>query len=76
MGKADFGDGYRKHTGRRAGPTVSSRTIVEAARAQFSRYGYEGTTTRTIAEDAGVDSALRCWQGPAPVSASGPCWPS
>jgi len=58
VGKADFGDGHRKHTGRRAGPTVSSRTIVEAARAQFSRYGYEGTTTRTIAEDAGVDSAL------------------
>ena len=48
----------RRRTGRRAGPTVSNQRILEIARGQFSRHGYEGTTMRTIAQEAGVDSAL------------------
>ena len=48
----------RKRTGRRVGPTVSNQSILEIARGQFSRHGYEGTTMRTIASEAGVDTAL------------------
>jgi AcrR family transcriptional regulator len=48
----------RKRTGRRVGPTVSNQSILQIARAQFSRHGYEGTTMRTIAAEAGVDTAL------------------
>jgi AcrR family transcriptional regulator len=48
----------RKRTGRRVGPTVSNQSILQIARAQFSQHGYEGTTMRTIAHEAGVDTAL------------------
>jgi AcrR family transcriptional regulator len=48
----------RKRTGRRVGPTVSNQVIVDTARSQFSRFGYEGTTMRTIAQEAETDSAL------------------
>jgi AcrR family transcriptional regulator len=48
----------RKRTGRRAGPTVSHQLILEIARSQFAERGYEGTTVRTIAQEAGVDGAL------------------
>ncbi|MEU2614642.1 TetR family transcriptional regulator [Micromonospora sp. NPDC007271] len=47
-----------KRTGRRSGPTVSHRLILDIARGQFAEHGYEGTTMRTIAQEAGVDSAL------------------
>lgn len=59
MDTADAADsGPRKRTGRRAGPTVSHRRILDIACAQFSRLGYEGTTMRGIAQEAGVDTAL------------------
>jgi AcrR family transcriptional regulator len=48
----------RTRTGRRAGPTVSHQRILAVARKQFSVFGYEGTTMRSIAQAAGVDTAL------------------
>lgn len=48
----------RKRTGRRVGPTVSNRIILDIARRQFAQRGYEGTTMRTIAHEASVDTAL------------------
>jgi AcrR family transcriptional regulator len=54
----ELGGARGRRTGRRTGPTVSNRAIVQFAREQFSRHGYDGTTTRTIAAEAHVDSAL------------------
>src|SRR6266567_2673251 len=45
-------------TGRRPGPTTSPDAILEAARRQFAEAGYELTSIRGIAADAGVDAAL------------------
>jgi AcrR family transcriptional regulator len=45
-------------TGRRPGPTTSPDAILEAARRQFAGAGYELTSIRSIAADAGVDAAL------------------
>jgi AcrR family transcriptional regulator len=45
-------------TGRRRGPTTSQDAILEAARRQFAEAGYELTSIRGIAADAGVDAAL------------------
>jgi AcrR family transcriptional regulator len=55
---AETPDPGRKRTGRRAGPTVSNQHILEIARRQFGDRGFEGTTMRTIAQEAGVDTAL------------------
>lgn len=52
------GGGPRKRTGRRTGPTVSHRRILDIACDHFSRFGYEATTMRGIAQEAGVDTAL------------------
>jgi AcrR family transcriptional regulator len=48
----------KKHSGRRAGPTNSHGAILDAARAQFSEHGFDGTTMRGIAQAADVDAAL------------------
>lgn len=49
----------RPARGRRPGdPGVTRRQILEAARAAFSRSGYERATIRAIAGRAGVDPAL------------------
>jgi AcrR family transcriptional regulator len=48
----------RKTTGRRPGRANSRGAILEAARARFARYGYDTTTIRGVAADAGVDPAL------------------
>ena len=45
-------------TGRRAGDTGTRELILDAARARFARFGYQGATIRGIAADAGVDPAL------------------
>src|SRR5205809_2273376 len=45
-------------TGRRPGPTTSREAILEAARRQFAEAGYELTSIRSIATDAGVNAAL------------------
>ncbi|GGO95480.1 TetR family transcriptional regulator [Wenjunlia tyrosinilytica] len=48
----------RKRTGRRPGNTESRQAILTAARAKFALYGYEGASIRSIAQEAGVDTAL------------------
>src|SRR5680860_1119596 len=45
-------------TGRRPGPSTTREGIADAARKRFSDLGYERTTIRGIAADAGVDPAL------------------
>ena len=47
-----------KRSGRRPGPTTTREAIAEAARRQFAELGYERTTMRGIASEAGVDPAL------------------
>ena len=44
--------------GRRPGTTTTKDAILDAARELFSARGYEGTTIRGIATNAGVDPAL------------------
>jgi AcrR family transcriptional regulator len=44
--------------GRRPGATTTREAILEAARSLFATRGYDGTTIRGIATDAGVDPAL------------------
>ncbi|GAB2626333.1 TetR family transcriptional regulator [Streptomyces capparidis] len=48
----------RKRTGRRPGNTDSRRQILEAAQEKFAQLGYEGASIRSIAQEAGVDTAL------------------
>jgi len=45
-------------TGRRRGDGGTRAAILEAARASFARAGYDATSVRGIARDAGVDPAL------------------
>jgi AcrR family transcriptional regulator len=45
-------------TGRRPGATVTREAILDAARRRFSAVGYEPTSIRAVAADAGVNSAL------------------
>jgi AcrR family transcriptional regulator len=47
-----------KKTGRRPGDSGSKQAITEAARRGFGRLGYDKTTIRAVAEEAGVDPAL------------------
>jgi len=46
------------HTGRRPGRTRTRAQILESARQRFADLGYEQTTIRAVAEQAGVDPAL------------------
>ncbi|MBN1630836.1 MAG: helix-turn-helix transcriptional regulator, partial [Thermoleophilia bacterium] len=48
----------RARTGRRPGRTRTRAQILESARQQFADFGYEQTTIRGVAEQAGVDPAL------------------
>ncbi|MEO3799376.1 TetR family transcriptional regulator [Nonomuraea sp. B1E8] len=45
-------------TGRRPGTSTTRQEIVAAAAASFSEHGYDGTSLRQVATDAGVDPAL------------------
>lgn len=45
-------------SGRRPGPTESRDEILAAARRLFADRGYDGTTVRGVAREAGVDPAL------------------
>jgi AcrR family transcriptional regulator len=47
-----------KRTGRRPGPSATREAILEAARSQFAELGYDRTTIRSVAAEAGVDAAL------------------
>ena len=42
-------------TGRRPGPGSTRQAVLDAARARFAGDGFDGTTIRGIASDAGVD---------------------
>jgi AcrR family transcriptional regulator len=48
----------RKRTGRRPGKSGTREAILEAARRQFAELGYDRTTIRSVAAEAGVDPAL------------------
>ncbi|TWS18503.1 TetR family transcriptional regulator [Tsukamurella asaccharolytica] len=50
--------GPGRRSGRRTGSPDTRAEILAAARAAFARGGLAGTTVRSIAEAAGVDSAL------------------
>lgn len=45
-------------TGRRPGPTTTAAAILVAARELFAVAGYQATTIRAVAEQAGVNQAL------------------
>src|ERR1700681_871588 len=45
-------------TGRRPGPSTSRAAILDAARRHFAAAGYDATSLRAIAADAGVDAAV------------------
>jgi AcrR family transcriptional regulator len=45
-------------TGRRPGPNTSRAAILQAARQRFAEAGYDATSLRLIAADAGVDPAV------------------
>jgi AcrR family transcriptional regulator len=47
-----------KRRGRRPGPSATREEIASAARRQFAEIGYDRTTIRSIAAEAGVDPAL------------------
>lgn len=47
-----------KPLGRRPGETRTRQAILDAARESFARQGYDRTTIRGIAQEAGVDPAL------------------
>src|SRR5690348_11114784 len=44
--------------GRRPGPSSTRQEILEAARLLFAQRGYQATTMRAIAAEAGVNAAL------------------
>jgi AcrR family transcriptional regulator len=45
-------------TGRRPGPNTTRSTILDAARHRFAAAGYNATSLRAIAADAGVDTGV------------------
>jgi AcrR family transcriptional regulator len=45
-------------TGRRPGPTRTREAVLAAARRAFAANGYDGTSLRAVAREAGVDPAL------------------
>jgi AcrR family transcriptional regulator len=47
-----------KRPGRRPGSNRTRQLVLDAARARFAEDGYAGTTIRSIAADADVDSSL------------------
>jgi len=51
-------DGRARRSGRRGGDSGTREAILAAARARFGELGYDRTTIRRIAADAGVDAAL------------------
>jgi len=47
-----------RRTGRRPGPSTTREEILAAARESFAKRGYDATSLRRVAADAGVDPAL------------------
>jgi AcrR family transcriptional regulator len=50
--------GARRRTGRRPGTEDTRGRILDAARHAFGKRGFEATSVRSVAADAGVDPAL------------------
>lgn len=50
--------GQPRRRGRRTGGADTRAALLEAARVEFARHGYDGATVRMIAERAGVDPAM------------------
>ncbi|WP_231748641.1 TetR family transcriptional regulator [Mycobacterium sp. M26] len=48
----------RMHSGRRPGETTTRAAIEDVARKQFAEFGYDRTSIRSVARQAGVDPAL------------------
>ncbi|WP_156685808.1 TetR/AcrR family transcriptional regulator [Mycobacterium sp. Marseille-P9652] len=48
----------RSHSGRRPGPTATQAAIEDSARKLFAEHGYDRTTVRQVAKNAGVDPGL------------------
>ena len=48
----------RRRTGRRPGESGTREGIARAARRRFAKLGYQRTTIRAVAKEAGVDPAL------------------
>lgn len=57
-GETGRGSGPGPGPGRRAGENRTREAILDAARRRFGAQGYDGTTIRGIAADAGVNPAL------------------
>lgn len=47
-----------RRTGRRPGPNRTREAILRAARSRFGAHGYDTTSIRAVAREAGVDPAL------------------
>ena len=71
--------GRARRSGRRGGESGTRDAILASARTRFGDLGYDRTTIRGIAADAGVDAALvhhfygskeQLWPGPDPGGAS------
>lgn len=54
----DGGGAPRRGPGRRSGPSVTRERVLAVARSRFAARGYDATTIRDVASDAGVDPAL------------------
>ena len=52
------GPGQMKRGGRRPGDSGTSAAVLAAARRQFAEFGYDRTTMRSVAAEAGVDQKL------------------
>jgi AcrR family transcriptional regulator len=51
-------DGSGRRRGRRSGESGTRDRVLDAARGRFGRHGYDATSIRQVAADAGVDPAL------------------
>ena len=58
LGALDAAASDRLMPGRRAGPTRTRQSILDAARHAFATHGYDATSIRLVARTAGVDPAL------------------
>lgn len=58
LGNVEIPTGSQRRSGRRPGDSGTRAAIKAAARRQFAALGYDRTSLRSIAQEAGVDPAL------------------